>query len=56
MGLKMGKFCLISTELWPLIYVKILFLDSVLSIYRPIFFKLCIRVHIRKERFGIENE
>ena len=28
----MGKFCQISTELWPLIYVKNLFLGSILSI------------------------
>ena len=27
----MGKFCQISTELWPLIYVKILFPDSCLE-------------------------
>ena len=51
----MGKFCLICTELWPLIYVKILFPGSILSIYRPIFFKLCIGVHIRKEWSGIED-
>ena len=52
----MGKFRQISTELWPLIYIKILFPDSILSIYGPIFFKLCVGVHIRKEWFGIENE
>ena len=51
----MGKFRQISTELWPLIYVKSPFPDSILSIYRPIFFKLCIGVHIRKERSGIED-
>ena len=34
----MGKFRQISTELWPLIYVKISFPGSILSIYRPIFF------------------
>ena len=28
-----GKFRQISTELWPLIYVKILFLGSILGIY-----------------------
>ena len=33
LGLKMGKFHLISMELWPLIYVKISFPGSVLSIY-----------------------
>ena len=31
-GLKMGKFRQISTELWPLIYVKIGFPGSILSI------------------------
>ena len=51
----MGKFRQISTELWPLIYVKILFPGSILSIYRPIFFKLCIGVHIKKEWSGIED-
>ena len=49
----MGKFRQISTELWPLIYVKISFPCSILSIYWPIFFKLCIGVHIKKEWFGI---
>ena len=52
----MGKFRQISTELWPLIYDKILFPDSILSIDRLIFFKLYIGVHIRKEWFGVENE
>ena len=33
LGLKMGKFRRICTELWPLIYVKILFPGSILSIY-----------------------
>ena len=33
MGLRMGEFRQISTELWPLIYVKILFPGSILSIY-----------------------
>ena len=51
----MGKFRQISTELWPLIYFKILFPGSLLSIYCPIFFKLCIGVHSRKEWFGIED-
>ena len=31
------------------------FPGSILSIYGPIFFKLCIGVHIRKEWFGIED-
>ena len=51
----MGKFRQISTELWPLIYVKILFPGSILSFYWPIFFKLCIGVHIKKEWSGIED-
>ena len=45
----------ISTELWPLIYIKISFPASVLCIYRPIFFKMCIKVHMRKKWFGIED-
>ena len=44
----MGKFHQISTELCPLIYIKISFPGS-------IFCKLCIIVHIRKEWFGIED-
>ena len=51
----MGKFYLISTELWPLTYIKISFPAYILDIYRPIFFKLCIGVHIRKEWLGIED-
>ena len=49
----MGKFRQLSPELWPLIDVKNSFPLSILSILRPIFFKLCIRVDIRKECFGI---
>ena len=51
----MVKFRQISTELWSLIYVKISFPAYILGIYRPIFFKLCIGVHIRKEWFEIED-
>ena len=51
----MDKFRQICKELWPLIYVEILFPGSILSIYRPIFFKLCIGVHTRKEWPGIED-
>ena len=51
----MGKFRQISTELWPLIYVKKFYSGSILSIYCPIFFKLCIGVHIKKEWSGIED-
>ena len=35
--------------------VSVSFPGSILSIYRPIFFKLCIGVHIRKEWSGIED-
>ena len=52
----MGKFRQLSPELWPLIVIKILFPLSILSIFLPIFFKLCIRVDIRKEWFEIEDE
>ena len=51
----MGKFRQISTELWPLIYVKILFPGSFLRIYLPIFFKLSIGVHTKKEWRGIQD-
>ena len=52
----MGKFCQLSPELWPLIDVKKSFPLSILSIFRPIFINVCIRVDIRKEWFGIEHE
>ena len=51
----MGKFRQSSPELWPLIDVKNSFPLPILSIFGPIFFKLCIRVDIRKEWFGIEG-
>ena len=51
----MGILHQISIELWPLIYVEFSFPASVLCIYRPIFFKLCIKVHIRRNLFGIED-
>ena len=35
--------------------ISVSFPGSILSIHRPIFFKLCIGVHIRKEWFGIED-
>ena len=45
----------LSSELWPLSDVKNLFPLSILSEYffLQIFFKLCIRVDIRKEWFWI---
>ena len=52
----MGNFRQISTELWPLIYAKISFQLDILSILRPIFFKLCIRVDIEEGHYGIADE
>ena len=52
----MGKFRQISTQLWPLIDVKNSFPLSISNIFRPIFFKICIRVDFRKEWFGIVDE
>ena len=53
----MGKFCQISTELWHLIYDTISFPGAIiLSICRPICFKLCKGVHIWKVWFGIVDE
>ena len=49
----MGKFRQLSPELWPLIDVKNSFLLSILRVFGPIFFKLCIRVDFIKEWFGI---
>ena len=51
----MGKFRQISTELWPLIDVRNSFLHSILVIFLLIFFKLCMRVDIRKECLGITD-
>ena len=55
LGLKMGKFRQWSPELWPMIDVKNLFPLSILIIFWQIFFKLCIRVDIKKEWFWIED-
>ena len=52
----MGILCQISIELWPLIYVTISFPGAILSICRPICFKLCEGVHIWKVWFGIVDE
>ena len=54
LGLRMGKFRQISTELWPLIDVRNWFSFSIFGISLPIFFKLCMRVDIGKECLGIE--
>ena len=48
-----GKVCQISTETLPLIGIENLFPLSILSIFQLIFFKLCIRVDIGEELFGI---
>ena len=50
----MGKFCELRPELWPLIDIRNLFPLSILSIFLPLSFKLCIRVDIRK-KYGIED-
>ena len=55
LGLQMGKFRQISTELWPLIDVRNWFSFSIFDISLPIFFKLCMRVDIGKECLGIED-
>ena len=51
----MGKFRLLSPELWPLVDVRNMFLLSIFAIFWPIFFKLCMRVDIRKVCFGIAD-
>ena len=53
LGLQMGKFWLISTELRPLIDVRDCFSLSILGIPLPIFFKLGMRVEVVKECSGI---
>ena len=45
----MGKFQQISTESWSLIDVRNWFSLSIFGIPLPIFFKLSMRVDIRKE-------
>ena len=54
LGLKMCKFWLISTELWPLIDV-INWFFTIFGIPLPIFFKLGMRVDIGKECPGIAD-
>ena len=49
----MSKFRQLSQESLPLIDFKNLFPLSILSIFLQIFFKLLIRVDIRKKWFGI---
>ena len=55
LGLQMGKFRQISTELMPSIDVRNLFSFSIFGISLPIFFKLCMRVDIGKKCLRIEN-
>ena len=50
----MGKFRQTSTQLWPLIYFKISFPCSILSIFLPIFFKLCIEYISRRSGLGVK--
>ena len=51
----MGKFRDISIELLPLIDVENLFPCCILSFIQLIFFKLCMRVDIWKEFYGIAD-
>ena len=55
LGLMMGKFWQISTELRPLIDVRNWCLLSIFGIPLLIFFKLGMRVDIVKECFGIAD-
>ena len=55
LGLQIGKFWKISTELRPLIYVRNWFSLSIFGFPLPIFFKLGMRVDIVKERSGIAD-
>ena len=55
LGLQMGKFWQISTEIWPLIDVRNWFSLSIFGIPLPIFFKLGMRVDIVKECSGIAD-
>ena len=49
----MGKFCQISAELLPLLYVEHWFWCLILGIIRSIFFKLCMWVDIMKECYWV---
>ena len=55
LGLQIGKFQQICTELWPLIYVINWFSLSIFGISLQIFFKLCVRVYIGKECLAIAD-
>ena len=55
LGLQMGKFWQISTELRLLIDVRSWFSLSIFGIPLPIFFKLGMRVGIGKECPGIAD-
>ena len=55
LGLQMGKFWQINTELRPLIDVRNWFSLSIFGIPLTIFFKLGMRVDIVKECSGIAD-
>ena len=55
LGLQMGKFLQISTELWLLFGVRNWFSLSIFGISLPYFFKLCMRVDIGKKCLGSEE-
>ena len=55
LGLEMGKFWQISTELRPFIDVRNCFSLSIFGIPLPVFFKLGMRVDIVKECSGIAD-
>ena len=55
LGLQMGKFWQISTELRPLIDVRNWCSLSIIGIPLPIFFKLGMRVDTVKECSGIAD-
>ena len=55
LGLQIGKFWQISTELQPLIHVRNWFSLSIFGIPSPVFFKLGMRVNIVKECSGIAD-
>ena len=54
-GIANGLNSWITTELWPLIDVKMSFPETNLSSIWLIFFKLCVDIDNREEWFGIAN-
>ena len=51
----MGKFCDISTELWPFIDVRNSFTLSIFGIFYRFFFELCMSVDIGTEFLWIAD-